>query len=334
MTQRGFEIRLRKWAAARGYGLAVADAGLVDLVRKKLEERRSSGALDRVFFEEYLAGLRGPEEAVITGSERVVVVAVPSRIGILPVTAGGRKIDLRIPPTYIHYNATFQDVLDDMIRNALGPGESGEILRAPLKSLAVHTGLAVYGRNNITYVAGLGSGHQLCGYIVRTGEKPIKRRVKAEGREAALERCATCQACIKACPTGAIREDRFLISAERCFTLFSESRRPIPEGTQPPKRAICLIGCLDCQLVCPENKGRLKTVPSGVEFTAEETAAVIEAGRRLAASGPDTEPGVAVQDDPALTSALAKFKRLGMSEGIQLMGRNIDYYLAKSGTQY
>jgi epoxyqueuosine reductase len=332
MTERGFEIRLKAWAAARGYALAIAEVGIVETVRKKLEERRSSGMLDPAFFEENLTGFRYPEEASLTGSERVVVVAVPSPISVLPVTSGGRRINLRIPPTYIRYNATFRDVLDDMTKNALGAGESAEILKAPLKSLAVHMGLAVYGRNNITYVAGLGSGHQLCGYIVRTGEKPIKRRAKAEGREAALERCASCKACIKACPTGAIREDRFLISAERCFTLLSESRGPIPGWAKPPK-SICLIGCTECQRVCPENKGRLKTVPSGVEFTAEETAAVIEAGRRLAANGPDADLAAEAQDDPALASALAKFERLGMTEGLRLMGRNLDYCLSKSGTQ-
>ena len=329
MGKSGFELRLKRWSAARGYALAIADVGIVETVRKKLEERKSSGMIDPAFFEENLTGFRYPEKALPTGSERVMVVAVPSPISILPVTIGGRKIDLRIPPTYIRYNATFRDVLDDLSKHALGPGESAEIFKAPLKSLAVHMGLAVYGRNNITYVAGFGSGHQLCGYFVRTGERTVEGRPRAEGRESALERCSSCQACIKACPTGAIRADRFLISAERCFTVFSESHRPIPEGTKPPKRAICLIGCMECQLVCPENKGRLKTVPSGVEFTAEETEAVIEAGQRLAASVPEPDLAADAEGHPAFASALAKFERLGMSESLHVMGRNLDYYLSR-----
>jgi len=257
-------------------------------------------------------------------------VAVTSPISVLTVTVIGRRIDLRIPPTYIRYNAKFRDVLDDMRENALGRDAEAEILKVPLKSLAVHTGLAVYGRNNITYVPAFGSGHQLCGYVVRTGERPVEAWPKAEGRETALERCASCTACVKACPTGAIREDRFLISAERCFTLLSESRKPIPGWAKPP-RSICLIGCMECQRVCPENKGRLKTVPSGVEFTAEETEAVIEAGRRLAASRPGAEIAAGDEGDPALASALAKFERLGMTESLYLMGRNLEY-LFKWGT--
>jgi epoxyqueuosine reductase len=254
------------------------------------------------------------------------MVAVPSPISVLPVTMGGRKIDALIPPTYVRYNATFKEVLDDMKANALGADAEAEILRAPLKSLAVHMGLVSYGRNNITYVPGLGSGYQLCGYIVWPRERAVEVCPTAEGRETALERCTSCRACIKACPTGAIREDRFLISAERCFTLHSESRRPIPAWARPPK-SLCLIGCMNCQQVCPENKGRLKTVPSGVEFTAEETEAVINAGRRLATSGSDAGHAAKSEESPSFISARAKFEKLGMSEDLEVMGRNLDYFL-------
>jgi ferredoxin len=248
------EERLREWAAARGYALAIAGAGVIEAVREKLEERKSAGP------------------------KCVVMVAVPSPIQVLPFTVEGKKIDALIPPTYVRYNATFADVLGDMKENALGQDAAAETLKAPLKSLAVHMGLVVYGRNNITYAPGLGSGHQLCGYVVGTGEGPDEECPKAEGRETVLEQCASCQACVKACPTGAIREDRFLISAERCFTLLSESRKPIPAWAKPPK-SICLIGCMACQQVCPENKGRLKIMPSGVEFTGEETEVLGAIGR-------------------------------------------------------
>jgi hypothetical protein len=86
---------------------------------------------------------------------------------------------------------------------------------------------------------------------------------------------------------------------------------------------------MECQLVCPENKGRLKTVPSGVEFTPEETEAVIEAGQRLAASVPEPDLAADAEGYPAFASALAKFERLGMSESLHVMGRNLDYYLSR-----
>jgi epoxyqueuosine reductase len=318
-----FEAQIREWAAARGYGLAIAGLGVIEEARKKLEDRRSAGMLDAKFFEENLTKFRYLEGTGITKPECVVMVAVPSPISILPVTIGDRRIDALIPPTYVRYNAMFVNVLEDMKENVLGRSAEAAILKIPLKSHAVHMGLASYGRNNITYVTGLGSSYQLCGYIVGSVEGQIEGCATAEGRETMLERCATCRACIEVCPTGAIREDRFLISAERCFTLLSESPRPMPAWARPPK-ALCLIGCLACQQVCPENKGRLKTVPSGVEFTADETEAFMEEGRRLE-SGAGS--GDRIGSNEALASARAKFDVLGMSEDLEVMGRNLEYFL-------
>jgi epoxyqueuosine reductase len=319
---------LRDWAAARGYGLAIAGTEVIEAVRSRLEARKNAGLIDAGFYKENLASFRYLDGSVIAGPKCVVMVAVPSPIQVLPLSVGGKKIDALIPPTYVRYNATFADVLGDMKKNALGRDAEAETLKAPLKSLAVHMGLVVYGRNNITYVPGLGSGYQLCGYVVGTGERPVEECKNTEGRETMLERCAQCRACVKACPTGAIREDRFLISAERCFTLLSESRKPIPAWAKPPK-SICVIGCMACQQVCPENKGRLITRPSGVELTAEETEAVLEAGRWLRKDRPGLADGEKAEKSQALESARAKFERLGMSEDLEVMGRNLEYFLRR-----
>jgi epoxyqueuosine reductase len=307
------EERLREWAAGRGYGLAIANVGVVATVRKKLEARRDSGLIDPVFFAENLSKFRFLEGVEMAGPKRVVMVAVPSPVSIVPVKTGGRTIETLIPPTYVHYLGLFQQVLDDMKTSVLGPGAIVEVLKAPLKSLAVHTGLVRYGRNNITYAPGLGSGLQLCGYVVATEEWPAEAPPPGEGREIVLDRCSSCTACVKACPTGAIHEDRFLIHAERCFVLPSESTRPLPAWVRPPK-SVCLIGCMDCQLVCPENKGCLKTVESGVELTAEETGAMIEAGSKPT-------------DSPELASARTKFDGLGMAEDFPVLGRNLGLFI-------
>ena len=323
------EKRLKEWAAARGYGLGVAGTGLVDVVKKKLEERRDTRAIDPRFYAENLDWFRFLDGVAVSGTMSVVMVAMPSPTHTLRVTAGGRTIDALIPPTYVRYTATFEDVLADMKANALGKGVAAEILKVPLKSLAVHMGLVAYGRNNITYAPGLGSGHQLCGYIVGAAGGTADGPAIGVRSEAVMARCSNCRACIEVCPTGAIREDRFLILAERCYTLHSESRRPIPAWVEPPK-SVCLIGCMACQQVCPENKGRLKTVPSGVELTAEETEAVIKAGRRLE-KGPHgaTEGPADLQESFAWRSAKAKVDPLGMTEDLDVMGRNLDLFLKR-----
>jgi len=42
------------------------------------------------------------------------------------------------------------------------------------------------------------------------------------------ERCQTCQACLRACPTGAIAVERFLVRAERCVTFRNEKPGSVP----------------------------------------------------------------------------------------------------------
>jgi hypothetical protein len=56
------ERRLKDWAAARGFGLALAGSGVLEAVRKKLEERRAAGMIDPDFFKDNLdwfPGVRG-----------------------------------------------------------------------------------------------------------------------------------------------------------------------------------------------------------------------------------------------------------------------------------
>jgi epoxyqueuosine reductase len=78
----------------------------------------------------------------------------------------------------------------------------------PLKTLAVYSGLARYGRNNISYVTGFGSYLQLMGAF---SDLPCESDPWCEPKT--LDRCSKCIACLQHCPTGAIADDRFF-----CFT--------------------------------------------------------------------------------------------------------------------
>lgn len=323
------ERRLRDWAARRGYGIAFAGAEVVGEVQRKLEERRAQGLIAADFFAESLSFFRFLEGISVPSPVLIVMVAVPVPTHTVPVTIGGKTIETLLPPTYVRYRATFDSLAADMRSAALPPEAAVETLKAPLKSLAAHMGLVVYGRNNVTYRPGLGSSHQLCGFAVGPAPRSAERGAPVGTREAMLERCRDCRACLKACPTGAIREDRFLISAERCYTLLSESRRPFPDRARLPK-SVCLVGCMACQRACPENAGRLKTAPSGIELSEAETEALVEVGRTLGSGPIPAAPGaVDPRTSAAWRSASAKLANLGLTEDIEVMGRNLGLFLRR-----
>jgi epoxyqueuosine reductase len=135
----------------------------------------------------------------------------------------------------------------------------------PLKRLAVKSGLAVYGKNNICYVEGMGSIFSFAGYfsdvLCDDGDWMELRQ---------SDRCHYCWACANNCPTGAIRKNRFLINNERCLSNLNESPGEFPEWL-PASVHHCLYDCLKCQISCPMNQDFLKNTIGPIQFNEDET---------------------------------------------------------------
>jgi len=142
--------------------------------------------------------------------------------------------------------------------------------RLPVKLLAVRSGLASYGKNNIAYVSGFGSFHRLTAFY---SDFPLEEDSWQEMKM--MDRCKSCQSCLKACPTGAVISERFLLRAEKCVTYFNEEPGDFPAWIERSWHN-CLVGCMYCQKVCPLNKDVLGWIERGAEFSSDETELLLE----------------------------------------------------------
>jgi epoxyqueuosine reductase len=204
---------------------------------------------------------------------RSVVIAAAARpLTRATLTVDGDPREVVVPPHYAGYR-TVPDRLTEALGAALAPsGHRAARFEPPLKTLAACAGLARYGRNNLAYVPGLGS------YLIlaacATDAPPPPDAIWEEPLQ--LERCERCSACLRACPSGAIRPDRFLLQTDRCLTAANEDEAPFPDWVDPAWHH-CAVGCLRCQQSCPENAGVELDVAPTEEFDQHETAAVLDA---------------------------------------------------------
>ncbi len=140
----------------------------------------------------------------------------------------------------------------------------------PMKRLAAHCGLAEYGRNNITYIDGLGSNFS---YMAFFSDMEVEQDTWSEVHNAML--CSTCHLCIDVCPTDAISKDRFLIDNERCLSCINEVPGDFPDWI-PSAAHHTLYDCLICQRACPMNKKQLDKVVDSISFSEEETSMLLD----------------------------------------------------------
>ena len=289
-------------AAAAGWVVRVVDTACMDEVRARV-----TGALDSSGFTEDEVAHLGEEAAVawlekLEGARSLVVGAIARPLTHATLTVGGREHSVPVPPHYAGYETT-PDGLTAAVGAALAPfGRRAVRIEPPLKTLAAGAGLARYGRNNIAYVPGLGSYVQLAACLTDAG--PPAHAVWGEAEQ--LQRCERCSVCLRACPTGAIRADRFLLQTDRCLTWVNEARAPFPDWVDPAWHT-CAVGCLRCQQVCPENAAVDLVVAPAEAFDEEESAAILSAR-------PHTELS---------EGTLAKMRRSGLDYAPQLIARNL-----------
>jgi epoxyqueuosine reductase len=229
--------------------------------------RYRKGLLDPELYDTYLASFDFGCQQKLPGARSLIVVTVPQPQIQVTFLWEDKSYPVVIPPTY--YSAIDNDVAN-LLKTVLEPkGYQLQKVRLPEKLLAVRSGLAQYGKNNITYVKGMGSFQRP---VVFISDYPCKE--DSWGEATALEHCENCSACLKACPTKAIVSDRFQLYAERCLTFHNERSEAFAQWLSPSWHN-SLVGCMICQKVCPANKDVVKWIEAGATFDNEETDLIL-----------------------------------------------------------
>ncbi len=288
---------------SRGLHSRVVPIAHLSELQQDILGRKADGQFDDVFYGERLSAFTFAPPDDFPDARSLIVVAVPRPQTRLRFTWHGTTRALVLPPTYLGYNRIFREteaLLNDLLAAS---GYHAAQARLPLKLLTVRCGLAEYGRNNVTYIAGLGSFFQATAFY---SDLPCEQDTWREARM--LARCASCKACMIKCPTNAITADRFLIHAERCLVFHNERAAEVvfPSWIDP-RAHNCLIGCMLCQRFCPEDKPFLRWFDGNEDFSHEETSLLLQ--------------GVAREQLPLET--YRKLERLELLDDVAKLPRNL-----------
>ena len=284
----------------QGYPARVVSVDRVASLEEQIADLHAAWAFDEAFFHDRLAWFRFQPPENLPHTQSVIVAAVPRPQTRAVFTRRGRRRALILPPTYTAYNR-IQEQFEEMVAELLS--HDGYSWARTMKPLAVRRGLGEYGRNNLCYVPGMGSFLQLVAVYSDLRYEEIEWRNPVR-----MEQCEGCDLCQRACPTGAIAADRFLLHGDRCLVYHNEKPGAVPfPAWLAASWHNCVVGCMQCQRVCPPNQAFLGWVGAEEEFSEAETAALLTGGP--------------AESLPA--SVYTKLQRLRLDEYLDSLPRNL-----------
>jgi len=212
---------LRTLAAQYGDRLEFVPLDLVMSMQQDLEQFKSETVLnERQMWALSFSDFKG----IPPKSLSIIIIAVPNPLTVtFAFTRNGKDYTLQRPAAKSLGNT--RTYIMKAIKEA---GFTVKVAtRLPLKRLAVQSGLAEYGRNNISYAKGIGSYMSLTALATDIPCEPNVWRAPVVSPA-----CEGCDLCLHNCPSGAINHDGFLLNSQKCTR------------------------CSKCQDCCPMNESR------------------------------------------------------------------------------
>ena len=299
MNAKNIAMAIDEQLKQKGWQAKIVSIQHVRDLQREIEGHHQNGRLDQELYDGYLDRFDFNISENFNDVRSLIIVSAPQPHVRVSFTWQGQTYPAIVPSTYrLDTDHQIKEMLERLLKPA---GFLVEETRQPDKLIAVCSGLARYGKNNITYVPGMGSLHRL---VVFVSDLPCVEDYWGEAKT--LKTCDGCTACMDACPSGAIVPDRFLIHAERCITFHNERQEAFPKWLDPSWHN-CLVGCLYCQNACPMNQKFSKRILDGDSFDEYETTLVLESAK---------------QDDiPPKT--VAKLETQGLMAYLDVLARNL-----------
>lgn len=259
---------LLKELGTYGFKASITPTASVKKIQDELIGLNERGLIDKQLYDEYMQWMTHDYKEIMPEAKSVIIMAHPHAGTKLEFNYNDEKHIVLIPPTYV--GSGLLKKAEDALIQILTPYHfSSKYANLPLKLVAARTGLSKYGRNNISYVEGMGSYHRLFAYYT-----DYQCQTEDWNEIAAMQECSNCKACMSVCPTGCINGERFLIHAENCITYFNEVDRAFPSWLQKDWHN-AIIGCMKCQINCPANSEYNDRVESEFVFEQDETVAIL-----------------------------------------------------------
>jgi epoxyqueuosine reductase len=293
----------------RGFYTRIVSVSHLPRLQKEIEDLHTHGSLNSQFYQDRLAWFRFQIPNDLPKAQSLIVVAVPRPQTRAIFIWNGQRRPLILPPTYTAYDEVTKQV-ENLLAKILGKkGYKSKGTALPLKLLAARSGLVQYGKNNIGYISGLGSFLQLAAVY---SDMPCEEDSWKEAT--VMTSCEQCELCRRACPTGAISSDRFLLRAERCIVYHNEKKGDVPfPQWMSASWHNCIVGCMHCQRVCPQNKDVIQWTGEEEEFSEEETALLLKN----------------VQRGKLPATTLKKLERLSLVDYLDSLSRNLGVFFKK-----
>jgi epoxyqueuosine reductase len=265
-------------------------------------------------FRSHLRELEYGPPASFPDARSIVILATFTRLMFVRFHLRSNTYDVMMPPQYYSTGMSAEDLKSAVLTKVVGePGHTVERANAvQLKSLAVRSGLARYGRNNICYVDGMGSLLTFHAYFT-----DFARPEDHWGEMTMMPACRDCRLCVDACPCGCISVENAVIDVGRCLTLYNEVQGEFPDWIDPDAHN-ALMGCMKCQLCCPANRDALRHAGRLEDVTEEET-------ERILAGRPDADLLESV------SAKLRKFPPAQSEEHFSMFTRNLKALVERPG---